>query len=116
MDGVPNRALGHVVRVARGVYRALVAFGSMWLPLPEDQVRRIVYGEGEDHGPQAGTAAAPAAVPAPAPVPVPTPAPVPVPVPASRTPGPPPGHPERLCFEVPLSEVELRLARELRGV
>ncbi|MFI9330377.1 DUF6059 family protein [Kitasatospora sp. NPDC052868] len=30
--------------------------------------------------------------------------------------GPAPGHPERLCPEVPLSAVELRLRRELRGL
>ncbi|MFB7589187.1 DUF6059 family protein [Streptomyces sp. NPDC056169] len=129
MDGVPNRALGHLVRVALGCYRALVAFGSCWLPLPEDQVRRIVYGEVEEPGPEAaGTTPPDATTPAPGPGPAPLPAPGPAswparrparwtsPVPASRTPGPPPGHPERLRFDVPLSELEARLARELRGV
>ena len=124
MDGEPNRALGHVVRVARGCYRALVAFGSMWLPLPEDQVRRILYGEdeGEEHGPRTGPTTAVTTAP-PTPARGTAPAATPTPVPARNTArmprlsaGPPPGHPERLCVEVPLSELELRLARQLRGV
>ncbi|MFE2556145.1 DUF6059 family protein [Streptomyces sp. NPDC059352] len=124
MHGVPNRALGHVVRVARGCYRALVAFGSCWLPLPEDQLRRILYGEGEavEHAPGAGTGAgagtetgagAGTETGAGAGTGAGTGAGV---VAAAGTPGPPPGHPERLCIEVPLSELELRLARQLRGV
>ncbi|MDX3854758.1 DUF6059 family protein [Streptomyces sp. AK02-01A] len=37
--------------------------------------------------------------------------------PASPAPtGPAPGHPERLCPEVPLSEVEMALLRQLLGV
>ncbi|MFI6418310.1 DUF6059 family protein [Streptomyces sp. NPDC050842] len=129
MHGVPNRALGHVVRVALGCYRALVAFGSCWLPLPEDQLRRILYGESEDHGPETGTAdtspsEAPITTTAPiAPAPVPTPAPpaggrgaTTTPRAWATTPGPPPGHPERLCVEVPLSDLERRLARQLKGV
>ncbi|MFJ4849138.1 MULTISPECIES: DUF6059 family protein [unclassified Streptomyces] len=39
--------------------------------------------------------------------------PQPVP-PAARRDGLPPGHPERLCPEVPLSPLERSLARELR--
>ncbi|MDV5145218.1 DUF6059 family protein [Streptomyces sp. SBC-4] len=130
MNGVLNHALAHLVRVARGCYRALVAFGSCWLPLPEDQLRRILYGEvGQDgkggkngtddeRGPETGTTAT-----APSPTPASAATPVTAPVtPRDRamamawTPGPPPGHPERLCFDVPLSEPEARLARELRGV
>jgi hypothetical protein len=30
--------------------------------------------------------------------------------------GPPPGHPERLCLEVPLSEAEMTWRRQLLGV
>ncbi|MFD3664705.1 DUF6059 family protein [Streptomyces sp. NPDC058659] len=121
MHGVPNRALGHVVRMALGCYRALVAFGSCWLPLPEDQLRRILYGEREEHGPETGTAdtSTTATTKSTAPItPVPTPAPTPTtaPEPRAATPGPPPGHPERLCVEVPLSDLERRLARQLKGV
>ncbi|MGW6390049.1 DUF6059 family protein [Streptomyces sp. NPDC055103] len=132
MDGVPNRALGHVVRAALGCYRALVAFGSLWLPLPEDQLRRILYGEDEGRAPQTDPTASPTtsatppdATPGP-PAPYSHPAPAPSPHPARarstarttpRLPlGPPPGHPERLCVEVPLSDLELGLARQLKGV
>lgn len=114
MHGVPNRALGHVVRVAQGCYRALVAFGSCWLPLPEDQLRRILYGEGEggEHAPETGAETG-AKTDAGAATGAATGATVAV---AVGTPGPPPGHPERLCTEVPLSELELGLARQLKGV
>ncbi|MEU3750104.1 MULTISPECIES: DUF6059 family protein [Streptomyces] len=152
MHGVLNHALRHVILMARGCYRALVAFGSLWLPLPEDQLRRILYGQTEehapgteDHSPETGpgpgtTATAVATAPTP-----PTPAgpyrdstgnpaghgatgPAAARTPARRAtgrtagslsrtpPGPPPGHPERLCVEVPLSELEKGLARQLKGV
>ncbi|MFC9243885.1 DUF6059 family protein [Streptomyces sp. NPDC057136] len=39
--------------------------------------------------------------------------PPPPPLPAASPQGPTPGHPERLCPEIPLSEAELRLQREL---
>ncbi|WP_329623806.1 hypothetical protein OG357_28145 [Streptomyces sp. NBC_01255] len=128
MNGVLNHALAHVVRVARGCYRALVAFGSCWLPLPEDQLRRILYGEvgqggkDEERGPETGTtttAPTPASASAPVAAAAATPGTTPVTARATATawtPGPPPGHPERLRFDVPLSELEARLARELRGV
>ncbi|MFE7549186.1 DUF6059 family protein [Streptomyces gardneri] len=160
MHGEPNRALGHVVRVALGCYRALVAFGSLWLPLPEDQLRRIVYGETEEHGSETGTGSwsgsgttATATAPPPPTGPSgntdgdsardttadsakdrptgPATAGNTAGSTAGRTtgrtarraartlrtpPGPPPGHPERLCVEVPLSELEMRLARQLKGV
>ncbi|MFE7584029.1 DUF6059 family protein [Streptomyces gardneri] len=158
MHGEPNRALGHVVRVALGCYRALVAFGSLWLPLPEDQLRRIVYGETEEHGPETGTGSWPGSgTTATATAPPPSPStgssantdgdsvrdtsgdsaedwPTGPATTGNTTgratgrtarkaaralrtpPGPPPGHPERLCVEVPLSELEMRLARQLKGV
>lgn len=40
----------------------------------------------------------------------------PVPVPSVPTAGPPSGHPERLCPEVPLSDLEKELSRQLLGV
>ncbi|MEU9360184.1 DUF6059 family protein [Streptomyces sp. NPDC048301] len=83
MREVSRRALRGVGRAAAGCYRALVAFGAMWLPLPEDELMRVLHPDG--------------------------------PPPAPRS-GPPPWHPERLCTEVPLSEVERGLARQLRGV
>ncbi|MEU3687428.1 DUF6059 family protein [Streptomyces narbonensis] len=162
MHGVLNHALRHVIRVARGCYRALVAFGSLWLPLPEDQLRRILYGETEEygpgteeHGPETGsgppgsgsgtTATAVATAPTPPTGPYRDSAgnsagdgatgPAAARTPARKTagkaagktarktaraldtpPGPPPGHPERLCVEVPLSELERGLARQLKGV
>ncbi|CAM5350128.1 DUF6059 family protein [Streptomyces narbonensis] len=166
MHGVLNHALRHVVRVARGCYRALVAFGALWLPLPEDQLRRILYGEAgetaehgprtEEQGPETGsgsgtTATAVATAPTPPTGRTPptgphrdstgNPAgdraedrvtrPAAARTPARRTtggtagrparrlgtpPGPPPGHPERLCVDVPLSELERGLARQLKGV
>ncbi|MFF8834857.1 DUF6059 family protein [Streptomyces sp. NPDC015130] len=151
MHGVLNHALRQVIRVARGCYRALVAFGALWLPLPEDQLRRILYGDrpeeqgpgtGTGHDSGSGTTAAATASPAPT-GPSPStgpsrdgdtgpaaagstaggsagrPARHPAGRPAGRLgtpPGPPPGHPERLCVDVPLSELELGLARQLKGV
>lgn len=78
-DGGP----GPVGRGVRAVGRALVAFGACWVPLPEDQLARVIRNV-------AGG-----------------------PPPVGALTGPPPGHPERLCEELEFSELERRLMREL---
>ncbi|MFJ9454068.1 DUF6059 family protein [Kitasatospora sp. NPDC101447] len=75
------------------VLRALAALvGWLWSGLK-------VLGGADMYEAAARAAAAPAEVPEP-----------------RRLRGPAPGHPERLCPELPLSEVELRLFRELSAL
>ncbi|MEU6811642.1 DUF6059 family protein [Streptomyces sp. NPDC046831] len=71
-----------VVRLLRGVYESLVAFGQLWTLQPPPA----------PSSPHAS---------------VDTPAPPPLA-------GPPPGHPERLSPDLPLTPVEEAVARALR--
>jgi hypothetical protein len=77
-----------LARCLRSAVNALIAFGHLWVyipPLPTP--------------PTAQTQPAPPPAPA---------------LPQSLT-GPAPGHPERLCPEVPLTETEMTLRRQLLG-
>ncbi|MFF2521134.1 DUF6059 family protein [Streptomyces liangshanensis] len=76
-----------LARCLRSAVNALVAFGHLWVYVPPL--------------PRSPAAQTPQSPPAP-------------PGPHELT-GPAPGHPERLCPEVPLTETEMALRRQLLG-
>ncbi|MYV53157.1 DUF6059 family protein [Streptomyces sp. SID3212] len=76
-----------LARCLRSAVNALVAFGHLWVYVPPLPA-----------SPTAQTPPSPPAAPGP-----------------HRLTGPAPGHPERLCPEVPLSETEMMLRRQLLG-
>ncbi|MFF3329621.1 DUF6059 family protein [Streptomyces sp. NPDC002888] len=85
-----GRTWGPLVRGVLGVYRALVAYGACWVALPDDQMKLILGGEHGGFGDGSGGRRRP-----------------------RRVTGPPPGHPERLRDDIPLTPLERRLSREL---
>ncbi|MFG2134405.1 DUF6059 family protein [Streptomyces sp. NPDC048751] len=85
-----GRRRGPLVRGVLEVYRALVAYGACWVALPDDQMKLILSGEHGGLGDRSDGSRRPC-----------------------RVAGPPPGHPERLRDDIPLTALELRLSREL---
>jgi hypothetical protein len=97
-EWVSRRLLGGAV----AVYRALIAFGAIWVTLPEDQLKLILRndhgGSGNVAGKATGSGRRDSAARRP---------------PRQLAACPPPGHPERLRQDIPLSPLERRLRREL---
>ncbi|MFE0388007.1 DUF6059 family protein [Streptomyces bungoensis] len=104
MDGTSQGGIVRgLVRGALAVYRVLVVYGALWVAMPEDQMR-VILGAGP--GPASGADRSGAASPA-------RPRRRTVRPPGRRMTGPPPGHPERLRDDIPLTPLERRLRREL---
>lgn len=127
MDGTSQGGIVRgLVRGALAVYRVLVVYGALWVAIPDDQMR-VILGPGPGQGPGPGPGRGPGrgSEPGPAsgadrsgatsfgPASSTRPRRRAVRHPARRMTGPPPGHPERLRNDVPLTPLERRLRREL---
>ncbi|MEU2058407.1 DUF6059 family protein [Streptomyces bungoensis] len=117
MDGTSQGGIVRgLVRGALAVYRVLVVYGALWVAMPDDQMR-VILGPGP--GPQPGSDSGPASgVDRPGAASDGAASPTrprrrAVRHPARRMTGPPPGHPERLRDDIPLTPLERRLRREL---